>query len=197
MTAPLIFSPHHRHLRIPSTPPLTPASTTLQHIHTRCIYTAWSRRAHEGSTTASMSVYAPPKHTRNQWVSSLYHTVYIHRFAAISCGETYARGVGKNIRARCIYTESSHHPPRSQCPRRTRPMPYRQAAENSSHETKQASPDLRHRQENPPNRPSSAIPSSRLAIALLPLLIIGNTRGISGCDKEVAPYLNETILSFV
>lgn len=153
MTAPLIFSPHHRHLRIPSTLPLTPASTTTPSIHagriytnrcaarmkggTRqtwvyihhinalvingyrqlfagCIYTAWSRRAHEGNATADVGVYTPPKHTRNQWVSPLFHRVYIHcvdslirnsyrvlprrayihRLSAMVCGETRARGAG-------------------------------------------------------------------------------------------------------
>lgn len=57
-----------------------------------------------------------------------FHKVYIHRLSAMGCGETCARGVEKNIRARCLYTESSHHPPRfPNRPRRAKPTSYQQS----------------------------------------------------------------------
>lgn len=104
-----------------------------------CIYTTWSRQTHEGSNTASMGVYTPHQHTRNRRVSSLlravyihrsyslilnryrqsFRRVYIHRFSAIGCVETYARGAGGKYPRRVYYRESPHHSPRF--PNRPRP----------------------------------------------------------------------------
>lgn len=93
------------------------------------------------------------KHRHNHTEHS--RRVYIHRLSAIGCGETCARSARKNIRARYIYTESSHHAPRFPMPStailssRTRPAEWQKKCQRAH---PSLSPQEQERYHPPPER---------------------------------------------